>query len=46
MKEGGSYLHRETSVSDIDTAGVEPKSEETLEEGSEHAIQKPVAISK
>lgn len=47
VKEGGSYLHRETSASDMEEAeSGEPKSEETLEEGSEHARQKPVAISK
>lgn len=46
VKEGGSFLHRETSASDMEAEdGGEPKSEETLEEGSEHASQKPVAIS-
>ncbi|TID13645.1 putative camp-regulated phosphoprotein family protein [Venturia nashicola] len=47
VKEGGSYLHRETSASDVEAAeNGEPMSKETLEEGSEHATQEPVAISK
>ncbi|KAE9981812.1 hypothetical protein EG328_011405 [Venturia inaequalis] len=45
VKEGGSFLHRETSASDMEPEDSEPKSEETLEEGSEHARLKPVAIS-
>jgi len=46
VKEG-SYLQRETSASDIDAEVEEAKTEKpSLEEGSEHARQKPVAISK
>jgi hypothetical protein len=44
VKEGGSYLQRETSASDFEDE--EGKAEGSLEEGSEHARQKPVAISK
>lgn len=46
VKEGGSYLQRETSASDIEVEDEEGKAKESLEEGSEHARQKPVAISK
>jgi len=45
VKEGGSYLQRETSASDIETED-EGKAEGSLDTGSEHARQKPVAISK
>lgn len=46
VKEGGSYLQKQTSASDIEAEDGAPISEETLEEGSEHARQKPVLISK
>ena len=46
MKEGGSYLQRETSASDIEAEEGEGNMEGSLEGGSEHARQKPVAISK
>jgi len=46
VKEG-SYLQRETSASDIETEEEEGKTgEPSLDQGSEHARQKPVAISK
>jgi len=47
IKEG-SYLQRETSASDIDAEedAEAQKQNPELEQGSEHARQKPVAISK
>lgn len=46
MKEGGSYLQRETSASDVESEIEEGKAGGSREEGSEHARQKPVSISK
>jgi hypothetical protein len=46
VKEGGSYLQRETSASDIEAEEGQGNAQDSLEVGSEHAKQKPVAISK
>ena len=46
VKEG-SYLQRETSAEDIEREEAEEKkAEESLEQGSEHAKQRPVTIQK
>jgi hypothetical protein len=45
VKEG-SYLQRETSASDIEAEEDTQNDKPSLEEGSEHARQKPVPIAK